>query len=188
MDQFKNMYGCKPKEYTSPLEKGDHPEVDTSEELDEEDIKKYETILGFLQWAVALGHFDIQTATMTMSRLRDAPIKVYTERLKRMYGYLKKFSLRKRKNALAYHRVRELIAANILGYYWVDGKNNPADCVSKHWSYPHIWHLLKPFLFYSGNTPDLLDIKENDNLMDNRINASSQEASYHMFLTYNDEK
>jgi Reverse transcriptase (RNA-dependent DNA polymerase) len=40
MDQFKNMYGCKPKEYTSPLEKGDHPEVDTLEELDENDIKK----------------------------------------------------------------------------------------------------------------------------------------------------
>jgi hypothetical protein len=32
--QFENMFGCKPREYTSPLEKGDHPEVDTSEELD----------------------------------------------------------------------------------------------------------------------------------------------------------
>jgi hypothetical protein len=34
MDQFKNMYGCKPKEYTLPLEKDDHPEIDTLEELD----------------------------------------------------------------------------------------------------------------------------------------------------------
>jgi hypothetical protein len=25
MDQFKNMYGCKPKKYTLPLEKGDPP-------------------------------------------------------------------------------------------------------------------------------------------------------------------
>jgi Reverse transcriptase (RNA-dependent DNA polymerase) len=40
MDQFKNMYGCKPKEYTYPLEKSDHPEVATSEEMDEEGIKK----------------------------------------------------------------------------------------------------------------------------------------------------
>jgi hypothetical protein len=40
MDQFKNMYSCKPKEYTSPLEYGDNPEVDTSKELDEEDIKE----------------------------------------------------------------------------------------------------------------------------------------------------
>jgi hypothetical protein len=53
MNQFKNMYGCKPKEYTSPLEKGDHSKVDTSEELDEEGIKKYQTMIGCLQWAVA---------------------------------------------------------------------------------------------------------------------------------------
>jgi hypothetical protein len=39
--QFENMFGCTPREYTSPLEKGDHPEVDTSEELDTEVIKKY---------------------------------------------------------------------------------------------------------------------------------------------------
>ena len=36
-------------------------------------------------------------------------------------------SLNKRHNALAYHRVREMIAAGILGYYWIDWKNNPAD-------------------------------------------------------------
>jgi hypothetical protein len=53
-------------------------------------------------------------------------------------------SLNKRHNALSYHRVREMIAAKILGYYWIDGKLNPADIVSKHWSYPQIWHLLKP--------------------------------------------
>jgi hypothetical protein len=45
MDQFKNMYGCKPKEYTSPFEKDDHPEIDTLEELDEEGIKKYQTMI-----------------------------------------------------------------------------------------------------------------------------------------------
>jgi hypothetical protein len=60
-------------------------------------------------------------------------------------------SLNKRHNALSYHRVREMIAANILGYYWIDGKLNPADIVSKYWSYPQIWHLLKPLLFYSGD-------------------------------------
>jgi hypothetical protein len=54
MDQFKNMYGCKPKEYTLPLEKGDHTEVDTSEELDEEANKKYQTMIRCLQWAVLL--------------------------------------------------------------------------------------------------------------------------------------
>jgi Reverse transcriptase (RNA-dependent DNA polymerase) len=49
IDQFKNMYGYNPKEYKSPLEKGDHPEIDTSEEIDEEGIKKYQTMIGCLQ-------------------------------------------------------------------------------------------------------------------------------------------
>jgi hypothetical protein len=41
-------------------------------------------------------------------------------------------SLNKSHNALAYHRVREMISAKILGYYWIDGKRNPADIFSKH--------------------------------------------------------
>jgi hypothetical protein len=44
-------------------------------------------------------------------------------------------SLNKQHNALAYHRVCEMIAAKILGYYWIEGKANPADIVSKHWDY-----------------------------------------------------
>jgi hypothetical protein len=31
-------------------------------------------------------------------------------------------SLNKRHNALPKHRVREMIAAKLLGYYWIDGK------------------------------------------------------------------
>jgi hypothetical protein len=31
IEQDERMLGSKPKEYTSPLEKGDHPEIDTSE-------------------------------------------------------------------------------------------------------------------------------------------------------------
>jgi hypothetical protein len=69
-------------------------------------------------------------------------------------------SLNKRHNALAYHRVREMIAANVLGYYWIDGKANPADIVSKQWGYPQVWHLLKPILFYSGDTADLIHRKD----------------------------
>jgi hypothetical protein len=61
------MFGSKPKEYVSPLEKGNHPEIDVAEELDDSGIKKYQTMIGFLQWAVSLGRFDIQTATITMS-------------------------------------------------------------------------------------------------------------------------
>jgi hypothetical protein len=60
-------------------------------------------------------------------------------------------SLNKIHNALSHQRVREMIAAKILGYYWIGAKMNPADIVSKHWAYPQIWHLLKPLLFYSDD-------------------------------------
>jgi Reverse transcriptase (RNA-dependent DNA polymerase) len=90
--QYENMFGCKSREYTSPLEKGSHPEVVCSDDLDEEGIKRYQTMIGCLQWAVSLGRFDIQTATMTMSRFHSAPRQGHLDILKRMYGYLKKFS------------------------------------------------------------------------------------------------
>jgi hypothetical protein len=51
-----------------------------------------------------------------------------------------------------------MIAAKILGYYWIDGKLNPPDIVSKDWAYTQIWHLLKPLLFYSGDPGDLIDL------------------------------
>jgi hypothetical protein len=92
MDQHENMFGCKPKEYTSPLEKGYHPEIEETFELDIEGIKRYQTMIGCLWWAVSLGRFDIQTAPMTMSRFRAAPRIGHLNRLKRMYGYLKKFA------------------------------------------------------------------------------------------------
>jgi hypothetical protein len=50
-----------------------------------------------------------------------------------------------------------MIAAKILGYYWIDGKLNPADIISKHWAYPQVWHPLKLLLFYSG---DLIEQRE----------------------------
>jgi hypothetical protein len=83
------MNGC--LDYTSLLGKGDRPEIDTSDELGPDNIKVYHSRIGTLQWAVSLGRFDIQTATMTMSRLRSAPRKGYLERLKRMNGYLRRF-------------------------------------------------------------------------------------------------
>jgi hypothetical protein len=49
-----------------------------------------------------------------------------------------------------------MIAAKILGYYWIDVKLNPADIVSKNWCYPQVWHLLKPLLFYSVDPGDLI--------------------------------
>jgi hypothetical protein len=53
-----------------------------------------------------------------------------------------------------------MIAAKILRYYWIDGKNNLADIFSKHWSHSQVRHLVRPLLFYSGNTQELSDVDE----------------------------
>ena len=88
---YERFFGSKPKEsYSSPLEKGDHPEFDTSELLDEDGIAKYQSMIGALQWAVSIGRIDITTAVMTLSSFRVAPRIGHLERAKRIYGYLSK--------------------------------------------------------------------------------------------------
>jgi hypothetical protein len=48
--------------------------------------------------------------------------------------------LNKRHNALAYHRVQEAIAADILRFFHIDGKKNPADILSKLCGHLEAWH------------------------------------------------
>jgi hypothetical protein len=68
------MFGEPPKQnVSSPLEKGDHPELNTSAFLDAKGIKTYQSIIGALQWMVTIGWFDIITAVMSMSSFRVAP-------------------------------------------------------------------------------------------------------------------
>jgi hypothetical protein len=43
---FNVMYGCKHQEYTSPLAKGDHPEIETTVELDDSKNKMCQNISG----------------------------------------------------------------------------------------------------------------------------------------------
>ena len=301
IDTYEQMFGVPPKKnVTSPLEKGDHPENDLSEELDMEGVKKYQSMVGAMQWAVSLGRLDITTAVMTMSGFRAAPRKGHLERVKRIYAYLSQFrdgairvrtelpdfsdvpdqqydwthstygdvkeavptdapepkgkpvihskyvdanlfhdmitgravtgcidmlnqttvewfskkqptveaatygsefvaartatdqtiamrtilrylgvnlvgktylfgdnesvvksctvphsALKKRHNALAYHRVREAIAAKILAFIHIPGVLNPADILSKHWGHCQVWPVLRPLLFWHGDTNDL---------------------------------
>jgi hypothetical protein len=91
MKNYERMFGEPPKQIvTSPLEKGDHPEIDTSDLLDAKDIQTYQSMIGALQWVVTIRRFDIITAVMTMSSFRAAPRKGHLDRLKRIYGYLAK--------------------------------------------------------------------------------------------------
>ena len=86
------MFGEEPKNASSPLVANDSPELDTSPELNDDDIKKYQSLIGALQWCVTLGRFDIACAVMTLSRFRANPREGHLERAKRICGYLRKMS------------------------------------------------------------------------------------------------
>ena len=88
IDSYTRLFGRQPRTYKSPLEKGDHPELDDSEFLTSEGVKQYQSLIGSLQWAVSLGRFDIATAVMSLSSFRVAPRKGHLERAKRIIGYL----------------------------------------------------------------------------------------------------
>ena len=63
--------------------------------------------------------------------------------------------LNKRHNALAYHRVREAIAAGIIRFFHIAGKSNPADVLSKHSGFQQFWPLIQPILFWLGDPTSL---------------------------------
>ena len=52
----------------------------------------------------------------------------------------------------SYHRVREAIAAKYISFHCKDGKRNPADILRKHWEFATVWPMLKPILFWRGET------------------------------------
>lgn len=87
---YEVMFGTKPKEYSSPMIEKDHPELDNTPELDEDGIKQYQSLIGALQWLVTLGRFEILVSVTTMSGYRIAPREGHLERLKRVFGYIKK--------------------------------------------------------------------------------------------------
>ena len=51
-----------------PLEKDDHPELDTSDILEGQQVNHYLNMVSQLQWLITLGRFDIQAQVITISR------------------------------------------------------------------------------------------------------------------------
>jgi hypothetical protein len=64
-------------------------------------------------------------------------------------GTIPQSTLNKRHVALSFHRVRESIAAGIVNFHFVNTKYNPANILSKHWSYSTVSHHLHKLLFRS---------------------------------------
>jgi hypothetical protein len=90
IEQTQSIFGSLPKEYKTPIDKDDHPELDLSDELPFDKICDCQSLIGAYQWAVALGRYDIQCTVMTMGRFRAAPRVGHLARLERISGFLRK--------------------------------------------------------------------------------------------------
>ena len=64
--------------------------------------------------------------------------------------------LGKRHHGLAYHYTREAIASGMVAFHHINGVANPADILSKHWGHSAVYPLLRPILFYHGDTINLV--------------------------------
>ena len=86
-------------------------------------------------------------------------------------------TLKKRHNALAYHRVQEAIARGFLRFLWCDGKDNPADVLTKHSGFQQFWPLIQPFLFWKGDTaqcPDNGECRETERTVSSSAGSGAE--------------
>ena len=60
-------------------------------------------------------------------------------------------TLTKRHNILAFHRVRESIAAKLMTFYWIQSAYNLSDMLSKHWDHPTVYPMILKLLITKGN-------------------------------------
>ena len=316
-DTFFRLFGENPKKFRSPLEPNDNPELDTSEFLEEKEIRIFQSLIGQAQWVIQLGRFDINVHVMTLSSFRMAPRQGHLERMKRIYGYCWTFKdatirlrtgvpdfsdlvvpevdwskspyagakeekpsdapsprgksvrlytyadanlchnklngkavtaelhfinqtpfdwysklqptvntatygaestaarsaiehmranrstleylgvkvigpsilfgdnktvvdgashlsskLHKRHLMLSYHYVREALATGEYVYSFINGKANPSDILSKHWSHNDVWPMLQAILFWRGDTMELARIREEKSSTNEKDNDS----------------
>ena len=73
------------KKQSSPIHKGDHPELHDSEFLSEEEKAKYMSMISAAQGLVILGRFDITINMSTQSLYRVAPCKGHLKCIKQLY-------------------------------------------------------------------------------------------------------
>ena len=60
-------------------------------------------------------------------------------------------TLTKRHNILAFHRVREAVAAKLMAFYWIQSAYNLSDMLSKHWDHPTVYPMILKLLITRGN-------------------------------------
>ena len=78
-------------EFNMPMASDYHPELDTSEFLDERTTSIYQGLIGSANWMVSITRFDIAHAMNTMARYGVKPREGHLQGVKHVFGYIKKY-------------------------------------------------------------------------------------------------
>ena len=87
---YQEQHGALKKQNT-PMKVDIHPELDSSEMLNDKEHKHFQKIMGIAQWIVTSGRFDICHAVASLSRFAAAPRRGHLDMARYMLGYLKKY-------------------------------------------------------------------------------------------------
>jgi len=75
----------------TPLSSGYRPELDTSRELNAEQLNYYQGLIGVLRWICELGRIDVLYATSIMSSYLASPREGHLDQVLHIFAYLKKY-------------------------------------------------------------------------------------------------
>ena len=87
--RVERIYGCLPKEGTPLPVKECHPEMDTSPLLGLDDHRKFQMLLGMLQWLVTIGRPDLCTVVSSLNRFGACPREFHLDLAVRCFGFIK---------------------------------------------------------------------------------------------------
>ena len=79
-----------PKKALTPFPSGYRPEIDTTDELNDEDTGWYQELIGILRWAVELGRIDIQYEVTALSSHIALPRQGHLKVAMYIFAYLKR--------------------------------------------------------------------------------------------------
>eukprot|EP00957_Ditylum_brightwellii_P124159 9464752-Ditylum_brightwellii.AAC.1 len=79
MSQVERIFGTLTK-HNTPMVPGDHPKLDESALLGDEDNQKYQMLIGMLNWLVTLGDIDITYSVSSLARFVLCPRKGHRDR------------------------------------------------------------------------------------------------------------
>jgi hypothetical protein len=104
---------------------------------------------------------DIRIILMSMGVPLDGPTWLMGDNASViMSGSIPSSLLKKRHNALSYHRVRSAIASKIITFRKVKGTENPSDVCTKFLPYAVFYPLIQPLLFCRGETLSKAELED----------------------------